>query len=104
MNEMVVGDVFLPTQPLSSLNDLKEPLLISRVNENMLEVLDGLLVICSMVLSPVFVDVTVTESDKPGTGVIAKQESKLPTINARITRDFNNTFLNERKINLQIKS
>lgn len=64
MNAIVLGDVFLPIQPLSSLNDKKEPLLITRVNETIFEVLDGLLMICSVVLSAVFVDVTVTVSDE----------------------------------------
>ena len=59
-NAIVSDDVFLPCHPLSSLNDKKDPLLICKVNENMFDVLDGLLVICNVVMSPVLVDVTET--------------------------------------------
>jgi hypothetical protein len=59
-NAMVFGDVFFPIQPLSSLNEVKEPLLICKLNETILEVLDGLLETCRVVLPAVLVDVTVT--------------------------------------------
>ncbi len=96
MKAIVVGDVFLPIHPLSSVYDKKEPLLISRLNETKFEMPEGLLVICRMVLSAVFVDVTVTVSDEAYDEEIAKLESMMTIVSAKRMCGFNNTFLNER--------
>jgi hypothetical protein len=56
--------------------------------------------ICNVVMPPVFVDVTETVSDEACVKGLAKLESKIPIVNAKKILDFNNTFLNLRKINL----
>jgi hypothetical protein len=96
VNAMVLDDVFFPIHPLSSLKDKKEPLLICRVNETKFEALGGLLVICSVVLSAVFVVVTVTLSDEAFAREYTKLESKIPMVNAKRIFFLNNTFLNNR--------
>ena len=96
----MVDDAFLPVQPLSNLNDKKEPLLICKVNETMFDMLEGLLMICSVVLPPVFIDVTETVSDEACARGLAKLDSKIPTVNAKKILDFNNTFLYLSKIYL----
>ena len=94
LNAIVVGDVFIPAQPLSSLNDLKEPPpLICKMNETKSDVLFALLLTESMVIPPVFVLVTVTNEGDAFTCCTVYDVKILLRSNTRRMTDFNNTLL-----------
>ena len=89
----VVGEVFMPAQPFSSLYDLKVPPFICKINETTSEVLSTLLLTESMVVPPEFVVVTVTPDGNALTCCTAYDVNMLLRSRARRMTDFNNTLL-----------